>query len=342
MKKLAVLFIALLIVITGCKQDTNENQPMVEALTIEDYYPFKENLLMQYIGVNNEFSEQSIFVEFLKDNRIQLKTNYEDVSILRVLEYENGELREIYRENEFYHIENMLDVDNRISDILLKEPLKVGNSWVTYYGHTRTITGDSVDIDTPYGNFKALEVTTQLGEGKKQMDYYAKGVGYVGTVYIESGFEIKTLLEKIEEGPIKMNIKFYYPTLNGKSLAYVNKEVEFKTNEDIKDILEYNMKNSQYDELLPAITEDTDINSIKLDKEKEIVRIDFSNELIANMDIEKEIETLKSIVNTLGSFYRVENVYISIDGEPYSSDNFTLREGEFFSVDYMKIKEFER
>lgn len=341
MKKLAVLFIALLIFITGCKQDTNENQSMVKPLTIQDYYPFRENLVMKYIGVNTEFSEKIIFAEFLEGNRIQLKTTFNDSSMIRVLEYENGELREIYNKDGFYHIENVLDVDESINDVLLKEPLEVRNSWETYNGHIRTITGNNVVIDTPYGSLKALEVTTQLGEGKKQMDYFAEGIGYVGTVYFERGFEIKTLLEKVEEGPLKMNIRFYYPTLNGMNSAYVNREVEFETNGDIRDILEYNMKNPQYEELMPVITENTDINSIELDKEKEIVRIDFSPELIADMDLAMEIEMLKSIVNTLGSFYRVENVYISVDGEPYSSDNFILREDEFFSVDYMGIEEFK-
>lgn len=342
MKKLSMLFIALLIFITGCtRQDAIENQPMISTLTIQDYYPFRENLLMQYIGVNNEFSEKRIFTEFSEGNRIQIKTTYNDYSMVRVLEYENGELREIYSEDKFYHIENVLRKDKTMNNILLKEPLEVGNSWETHDGYTRTITGDNVDIDTPYGNLKALEVTTKFGEGKVQKDYYAAGIGYVGTVYVESGFEIKTLLEKVEEGPLKMDIRFYYPTIDGRNSAYVNREIEFETNGNITDILEYNMKNPQYDELLAVIAEDTDINSIVLDKGKEIVRIDFSNEIAADVDTEMEIEILKSIVNTIGSFYKVENVHISINGEPYSSESFMLGEDDFFSVDYMGIEEFK-
>ena len=55
-----------------------------------------------------------------------------------------------------------------------------------------------------------------------------------------------------------------------------------------------------------------------------------------------EILGLKSIVNTIGSYYNVKKVYLSVEGKPYSSKLFTLEEDEFFNVDYTHTKEYQK
>lgn len=344
-KLLGLLSIGLIVLIffVGCTgKEIEEKQIKMDILTIKDYYPFRENTIMKYIGVNNDFSQMMTFVEFMEENRLQVKVLHDNRPKLVVLEYENGELREIYSEDEFYHRENMLKSNMEKRDILLKEPLDIGNSWDTIDGYKRSITGIDVDIDLPFGSLKALEVTTQLGEGKVQRDYYVKNIGYVGTIYLESGFEIKTLLEAVEKGPLKTSLRFYYPSVEDMETVYVDKEVEIETNEEIIDIMEYNMKNPGHEKLLPSISENTSINSLELDRGAERAKIDFSSDLVEDMNAgsSMEIEILRSIVNTVGNYYKVEGVYISINGEPYSSGHFSLNEDEFFSVDDIGVEEF--
>lgn len=346
MKKiLALAFIILSIsLLTGCdKVRQNESQMEIEKLTIEDFYPIMENIKIQYIGVNSHFSEKITFVEYIEGNKIQLKSQYGDNSEVRVLELKDGQLREIYREENFFHTENMLGINNEMNDILLKEPLNVGNSWTTADGYKRSITGVDVKIDTPYGYLNAIEVTTKYGEGKIQTDYYVKDIGHVATIYIENGFKIKTLLERVDKEPNRTNIKFYYPNTVDKNTVYLNREIEIETNADMVNILEYNMKNPKHEELLPCISKDTSINSIELDRGKKIVKIDFNEGIIDYMNSEDfmEVEKLKSIVNTIGNYYNVDGVYISVDGKPYSSEYFILDEDEYFSVDYTDVVEFE-
>lgn len=343
MKKLiyAINIILLLSISVGCIQN-----PIVKNrgnMSIEDYYPFKGNIKMEYEGIGNEFAERTTFIEYIGENRAQLKIFNPGSVIVKVLEYGDGELREIYSEGEFYHIENMLDVNNEYSDVLLKEPLKVGTTWTTLEGYKRSITGTDVEIKTPYKTFRALEVTTEYGEDRKQLDYYAKDIGHIATIYTENGGEIKTLLEDIEEEPYEIDIRFYYPSNNNDKIYYVEKEVEFETNKKIEEIFEYNLKNPDNDVLFPPISRNTTINSIKLDRGNEIIRVDFSEELISEMNAgsSMEIEMLKSLVNTFGNYYRVDKVYISIEGEPYSSGHFILGEDEFFSVDYTNTEEFD-
>ena len=54
-----------------------------------------------------------------------------------------------------------------------------------------------------------------------------------------------------------------------------------------------------------------------------------------------EYEILRSITNTLGDYYGVDKVYISIEGRPYASGHYEIGEDEFFEVDKEGIKEFK-
>lgn len=107
--------------------------------------------------------------------------------------------------------------------------------------------------------------------------------------------------------------------------------------------MEFNLKNPKSDKLIPSISENTKIKSVKLDRGNRIVRVDFSKELLTELNAGSamEMEMIKSIVNTLGNYYGVEKVYISTEGTPYSSGHFAIREDEYFTVDETNIRKFE-
>ena len=73
------------------------------------------------------------------------------------------------------------------------------------------------------------------------------------------------------------------------------------------------------------------------------MEVDFSKEFADDFNIgsAQEAEMLKSVVNTLGKFYDVDKVYITIENIPYESGHFGLREGEFFLVDISDVVEIE-
>ncbi len=354
---LIILILALSIVFTACngskiveEEKTSEDlvsDEKIETLekidTIEDYFPFKENTIMEYEGIGNEYAEQETFFEFIEGNRAQMKIFNPGTVAIKILEYKDGELREIYTEGEFYHIENMLDVEGETSNVLLKEPLKPGTSWTTPTGYKRAITGIDVDLELPYKNLKALEVTTELEEDIKTMDYYVKGIGHVATIYKDGEFEVKTLLEEVENSTYETEIIFYYPLYEDIETVYLDRDISISTNSDIKKILEDNFRDPKSNKLIATISKNTKINSLKFERGNGIVRVDFSKEFLIDMNAGSglEAEILKSITNTLGDYYGVEKVYISIDGKPYASGHFEIREDEFFEVDKVNIREFE-
>lgn len=355
MKKfLYVSLIAVLIFsLIGCseavdKQEVNTNIERdmaneVQVLSIKDYYPFDENLLMEYEGTGSEYAEQKRYVEYIEENKIQIRIENPGTTLVKVLEYKNGMLKEVFGEGEFYHIENMLNANRNLDNIILKEPLEIGNSWTNSDGNTKEITSLDKEIDTPYGKYKALEVTTKYESGAIEKNYYGKDIGFLGSIYEDEVMEIKTLLKSRENQGQKINIEAYYPTASNVNTKYIVEEVDFSTNDRIENILENIFKNPPSEELLPSISEETNVNEIKLDRNSWTLKVDFSSELLEDMNAGSsfEIEILKSIVNTLGRFYDVDKVYITVKGEPYESGHFSIKEGEYFEVNTKDIEELK-
>lgn len=344
------MFILLfLTLVSGCKPTvgTKEmlNSPSIskneKLLSISSYYPFRENTIFEYDGFGNEYAQQSVYFEFIKDNRAQVKIMNPGTNMVKVIENKDGVLSEIFLEGEFYHIENMLNTKVQNNNILLKEPIEIGNSWATSEGYSMEITGLDVEVETPYKTYNALEVTTNFGDGRVQKNYYAENTGFIGSIYKDGDYEVKTLLKSIKNQPLIMDIVAYYPLHSDIETVYVNRKINFKTNESMEKLLEDILKNPSDSKLLHVISPKTVINSIHLDRGSWILKVDFSRELLDDMNAgsSMENEILKSIVNTLGKFYDTDKVYITVEGRPYESGHIELREGENFLVESEGIEE---
>lgn len=349
MKKnlLLILFLVFALTVGGCSQIIGNSEGGIDIenkISISDYFPFKENAYYDYEGIGNEFAEQQSFFEYIEGNKAQIKISNPGTTVIKVIEYKEDALIEIYYEAEFYHVENMINNSSEKQDILLKEPLEVGNSWSDPDGHKRSITGVNMEIETPYGDFMAIEVTTELGESARTKKYYAKDVGLVASIYEDKSGQVKTLLKSLKEIPLEINIKTYYPLFSDIKTVYTNSKIQFNTNEKIEKILEGVLKNPPSEGLLPVISQGTVINTIVLDRGQWVLKADFSKELLRemNMGSSQEGEMLKSLVNTLGDFYDIDQVYISIEGKPYESGHNGLIEGESFKVDLENIEEFKQ
>lgn len=338
MKKLlcTLLLVPIIIVVNiGCENIEPEELDDTTA-KISDYFPFHKNRLMIYEGYGDEYAEQAIYFDYIKDNRMQLRTINPGTITISVLEYRDGELREIYSEEEFYHIENKINTNKEKNHIILKEPLRVGVNWTLPDGYKRTITGYDIETETPMGKYKALEVTTEYGNNKIQIDYYVKNIGHIARIYKSNNVETKTLLEDIKDDEAyTFKTKFYYPVINDTKIIFIEKEIKFKTNNRIEEIFENEFKSVNSKKIISPISPNTKIKNIKVNKNTNLVKIDFSKELIEEMKVKDtlEMQKIRSIVNTIGNYYGVSKVYISVEGKPYESNNFKLKKGEYFNVD---------
>ena len=345
-----IMLISSLVFMSGCKSlvDNDNNPPKEQNNTqdpvpnddqdeakykIEDYYPFKPNIKYTYEGNGNEYASYTTFVDYLKDNRIQLRVDNGGTVAAKVIENKDGNLQVIRSTGEVYYREDLTSKEGNISEILLKEPLVKGTSWTLPDGNKRYISNTDVEVTTPLGTYKTIEVTTE-GKDYKNTDYYALNIGLVKTVYDSNGTTVTSSLSKIEENSkFVQNINFYYPNVSEDKIYFVSKNISFNTNDITKLKFEKVFKESVANKLERVLSPNVKINSLYLGKDN-IVYVDFSKEFVSQMNAGSgyELMILQSITNTLGEYYGVNKVYITIENKPYESGHILMKKGETFSV----------
>lgn len=315
------------------EKDT-DNEENTSPYSIKDYYPFNENVIYSYEGKGNEYAEFTTWVDYIKDDRIQIRTNNGGTEVCKVIENKGGELKVLLSREECYYREDLTGRDEGHGEILLKEPLVKGTSWTLSDGRKRYISNTEVAITTPSGKYKALEVTTEDEEGTVK-DYYAPKVGLIKTVFKSEGMEVSSTLSKMQkDSPFIQTVKFHYPNIDDGKLYYTNKKLSFKTNDITKLAFEKAFKESPSKDLGKLIGPNVKIMSMYLNKDN-AVYIDFTKELITEMNAGSGYEEmiLQSITNTVGEYYGVNRVFITVENKPYSSGHIAMDKFEAFTVD---------
>lgn len=301
------------------------------------YFPDTNNQHYIYAGEGNEYASYDEYTDYAKDNRKQIRKNNGGTEEVKVIELEKEHIKTRLSRGEAYPRENWLDQEpgeEEGTEILLKAPLKEGTTWPVMGERTRTITGINVSIDTPMGTYETVEVTTE-GSEDKVVDYYAPDIGLVKTVFTSDDYNVTSTLSKIEtDVPLVQTVRFYYPNADGETLSYVDKELAFKTNDVTKKKIETAYKELPNDAVGSVLSDNTTILSLYLNTDGRVY-VDFSKELISEMNAGSAYETLilQSIVNTIGGYYYMNEVYLTVDGQPYSTGHIQKEKGESFTVD---------
>jgi spore germination protein GerM len=310
-------------------KDTKENIP---SHSIKDYYPFNENYKYEYEGKGNEYVPYTAWVDYIKNNRLQLRKNNGGTESANVIEYKDGELKLIFSKEEAYYREDFTSKPSNRNETLLKEPLIEGTTWLLPDGRKRYISNLAAEISVPAGNFKALEVITE-GKGYKEFDYYSLNIGLIKSLYSAEGMEVTTSLKTAKaNSPLTQNIKFYYPNINNDKIYFVERQLTFKTNDITRLALEKHLKEVPHSTVGRLLGPNVKINSLYLNNE--VVYVDFSKELVTEMNAGSGYEAmiLQSLANTFGDYYKVSKVYITIENNPYESGHVIMKKGETFTV----------
>lgn len=346
MKKLLLItsLIFSFVFLSSCKDKNVVVKPVEEnktpivtkaPLTIKDYFIYNENSEYVYEGKGNEYASFNILVDYLTENRVQIRSNNGGTEMIKVLENKDGKLTMLLSRGETYYRENLIQSPSNNEEILLKEPLIKGTTWTLSDNRKRYISNIDVEITTPLGKYKALEVTTENKEDKT-LDYYAANVGLVKTLFVLKDDEVSSSLSKIEKNKaLTQGINFYYPNVNEDKLYFINKQLSFNTNDITKILFEKAFKDLPKGDFGKVLGPNAKIKSLYLNKDN-TVYVDFTSELISEMNAGSGYETmiLQCITNTLGAYYGVEKVYITIENSPYSSGHIMMKKGESFTVNY--------
>lgn len=324
-------------------ESESSSESTIDEVTIMDYFPFEENVAYSYVGEGNEFASYHKYPQYIADNRIQFTINNGGTQIVEVLEYKDGALTQVFRRGETYFRENMLKKTSEdAAEILLKEPLEVGTTWDNPNNNTSEITAVDASVETILGTFTAIEVTTTDGESTSKR-YYAEGMGLVKEVFTDKAgsYEVSSTLETRSEGaPEAVVIRTFYPDANVMGLETTEVNVAFNTNDVTRDTLTDLFKqipNVEYGRLIPDTAR---INSLYLNDDGRVY-VDFNRALVTDMNAGSSGEglILQGIVNTIGTYYNVEEVVLTVDGKPYESGHFAFAEGEGMRVKMDDVNE---
>jgi len=342
MKNLLTIILISVMIFAACENEniTEPGNDIEETPTIEDYYPFTENTKYVYEGEGNEFAYYTVFVDYVSNNRIQTRTNNGGTEIVKVMEIKDNQLIQLFSRGETYFMENFTNDEFETGKVLLKEPLKEGSSWSSDENSTSTITSISKEVVTTQGNFDALEVTTEDKQAKT-IDYYVKNMGLVKTVNKGDGYEVSSTLSAIEKNqPFIQTIALYYPNEDGITINTIETQISFNTNDEPKDIIEKIIKDLDVNKVLST---NTKINKLYFAEKENGVHIDLSKEFVSEMNAGAGFEAmiLQSLTNTIGTYYGVMNVFITIDDGPYESGHIIIEKGEPFKVNLSNVKPVE-
>lgn len=330
------------------KEEKGEVTPIVDdivenRLTSRDYYPLISDTEYIYEGMGNEYASFTMYIDYLDSDRgrMQTRTNNGGTETVRVIEVNDKAVTVIYVINESYYRDNLLNKEGAEGqeEILLQDPLIIGTNWELPDGRKRSITATDVDIQTPSGNYKALEVTTESIDSKV-MDYYAKEVGLVKSIFQSGDMEVTSTLSEINQTtPLIQNLTVFYPDQDEKLHAeQVN--VSFHTGDItrliLKDALVNDLPKESY---LPLFSSGTTIKSLSLGTDG-IVYVDFSRELVTDMNVGAgyEMLILQGIANTLGNYYGAKEIILTVDNKPYESGHISAQEGETIKVNLEDIE----
>lgn len=320
-----------------------EKQDKVDKTAIKDYYPFAEDKVYRYEGEGNEYASYTTYTEYIEGNKAQYRTSNGGTDVVKVLEHQDGQLVILYSAEETYYRENMINRGPDKEEIILKEPLEKGTEWTLSDGRKRYISNEEVNISTPLGEYKALEVTTE-GKNDAIKDYYVKGIGLIKSVFTSNeadGYEVTSTLSKIDENtPLTQQVRFFFPDIAADKNYYITRELSFRTNDITKKVFEDKYKELSSDRFNEVIGKNVKIKSLYLNKDNKVY-VDFTKELTSEMNAGSGYEALilQSITNTLGEYYGRGQVYITVEGEPYSGGHIAMEKGEAFEVNLEGFEE---
>lgn len=311
------------------------------------WFPKLENTLLDYKGDGNEFAPFTRYPQFVKDDTLQMVESTAGTDVVTVYNYSDDEIKESFVRAGTYFREDFADTglesEQGNFQIILQKPLELGHSWESPDGSTSEITDVSVNKELPLGSIEAIEVTQQYENNSETIDYYGKDIGLIEQIFKSDDDTItvtSTLSTQAADTPEAFPITVYSIDDQALGLDKSTVTMELETNEPARLAMAEILKGQTPDtEESQILKESTEINFMYL-RQDGVVHVDFSTDLSAmNAGSGIEAMTLQGIVNTIGDYYHVDEVLLTLDNEPYESGHILLNEGETWPVDYGNVNQ---
>ena len=197
---LAFLILGILLVGLGCRPTADQQPGQDTRQPVEmqpgDYFPLTADSYWRYQGIGMEYAAFNREVLFTRDSYAQVREENGGTVSTSIYLLEDGQVKRIYFEGETYFPQNLLTNLPAANDetVLLKAPLKVGNSWDNKEGHRR-ILATNTRVSTPSGIFTDCLQVEIKHDTSTTYEYYKKGVGLVKREFVAGENKIISTLE---------------------------------------------------------------------------------------------------------------------------------------------------
>ena len=341
------------LLLSGCGwfggSDDEPDSPDTDEAEVEQdlsvWFPMTKDTLLNYPGEGNEFAAFTRYPQFVKEDTLQLVESTGGTEIVILYAYSEEEVREVFKRPETYFREDFddtgLESEQENFEIILQQPLEVGHSWESPSGSTSEITAVDVEKETPDGPVSAIEVTRTYSDESEIIEYYGEDIGLLERVFNSEGDEnviTSTLSAVSENTPEEFPLTVYSVDDQAMGLDRNSVTMELFTNDPARLALAEILKGQAPDtESAQVIADSVTINFMYL-RQDGVVHADFSADL-SDMNAGAGVEAMiiQGIVNTIGDYYGVEEVLLTLDEEPYESGHLSFEEGETLSVDYTDV-----
>jgi hypothetical protein len=308
-KLIFIIQIAALLVLSGC--DRTNSTPA----TIADYFPAKTNVYYEYEYSGASKFTQQVYNLYIDGNRIQrlLTNSNSPYTYTEVLELADGGLRLIFGDSYHPFYDDITTVSKELEVLVMQEPLQVGTAWAFDTLNKSQITSLKTRVSTPSGDYDALEITLTSND-LVQKEYYAKGVGFVKSIYTyKDGREgIEVNLQKLTEGAAyEVDYNYYYPGSgsadSAEDHATETRTLTLNTNCDLAKLFEAEFKKPAAGASAGLIGDDISITAFSVDWQAFDLALETSAELSA--------EAKAAITLTLNEFIGTKTVSFNVSQE---------------------------
>lgn len=328
-------------------EDTNGETDQVSQ-DIETWFPRLENTLLEYEGEGMEYSSFTRYPQFAHDDTLQMLESTGGTDVAIIYEYTENQIEEVFIRPETYFREDFVDTglesEHSGFNIILQAPIEVGHSWESPNGTTSEITEVGIEMDTPMGSVEAIGVTTIFEDGI-EVSYYGEGIGLIQREMVQGDDEETKVTSRLTafEGNKAEEIPLTVYGVDDQALGIdaVPVTMSLMTNDPARLTLASLMRGeSPETEGLYLLTEGVEINYMYLGHDG-IVHVDFSSELVNEMNAGSGTEglLLQSIANTIGGYYGVQEIALTVDGGSYESGHILLEEGDTLTVDHSNVNQ---
>lgn len=131
------------------------------------------------------------------------------------------------------------------------------------------------------------------------------------------------------------DVRIFYYDIESDKIIYQNKKIKVTYGALTNAIIDA-YKGALDNQCYSGLPDNVVVKSAKLEKDKDLITVNFGDTFVNTLGYGAGIEAsiLQSVVNSLGYNFGVSNVYITVNGKPYSSGHIAQKENESFAVKY--------